>query len=106
MKIESARYPLTLVMATFLMGSSFIASRVLLRDFAPFWLVGWRFIVAAVATLPVALAIKDVPKQHPDWTIIGLIALWQTTGTRGLLFLSMQTISAANAAILLFTNPL
>lgn len=40
-----------LVAATFLMGSSFVAGKVLLRTVPPLPLVGWRFLLAAVFTM-------------------------------------------------------
>ena len=111
MKNEPATYVLTLVFATFLMGSSFIVSKILLRDFAPFWLVSWRFVVAAAAMIPVVAILRTTEAstgitEQPNWPVVILIGLLQMGGTMGLLFLSMQYISAANAAILLFTNPI
>ncbi len=107
MKNQPLAYVLTLIFATFFMGSSFIASKLLLRDLAPFWLAGWRFMVAAVAMLPLAMTRRPVAtRSQTNWLTVMLVGLLQTTGTMGLLFLSMQTLSAANAAILLFTNPL
>ena len=97
-----------IVGATFCMGSSFIASKILLKTIPPFSLVGMRFFVAAIATLPIIWLTKqdwrDISKT--DWTKIAIIGLLQTAGTMGLLFLSMLYISASAAAVLLFTNPL
>lgn len=104
-----------LVLATFLMGSSFIAGKILLADGYPaLLLVGWRFLLAALATLPLLwLQSKPVPGlvrlrdlDARGAAIVVLIGLLQTAAVMGLLFLSMRTISAATAAILLFTNPL
>lgn len=51
-----ADYVLALVAATFLMGSSFVAGKILLTDgFPRMLLVGWRFYVAALATVPLVL---------------------------------------------------
>jgi drug/metabolite transporter (DMT)-like permease len=97
-----------IVGATFFMGSSFIASKILLKTIPPFSLVGMRFLVAAIATLPIMGLTKqnwrDVSKAN--WTKVAIIGLLQTAGTMGLLFLSMLYISASAAAVLLFTNPL
>lgn len=100
--------------ATFLMGSSFIAGKLLLQAGVPaFLLVGWRFLVAALATLPLvllegrfwrALVPAGLTLRHGGTVI--LIGLLQTAAVMGLLFLAMRTISASTAAILLFTNPL
>jgi drug/metabolite transporter (DMT)-like permease len=107
--MSQLRYFTTIVFATFFMGSSFIASKILLRDVPPFTLVGWRFLLAALATLP--LVFLTHPKDTVGWTkqnirFSVLIGLLQTAGTMGLLFLSMQYISASAAAIMLFTNPI
>ena len=107
MKNDQTRYFLILVAATFFMGSSFIASKILLKTIPPFTLVGWRFFVAALATLPLVYSLERYPQSSkPRWGIIALIGLLQTGGTMGLLFLSMLYVSASTAAILLFTNPL
>lgn len=106
-----AAFVVTLVASTFLMGSSFVAGKILLRDgFAPMILVGWRFLVAALATLPLVLL-----DRAPLWprraglraaALTLLIGLLQTAAVMGLLFLAMTSISASTAAILLFTNPI
>jgi drug/metabolite transporter (DMT)-like permease len=105
---NNQKYILTLIAATFLMASAFIAGKVLLKTIAPFTLVGWRFFVAALATLPLVYYLeKDTPlSKKPRWGIIALIGLLQSAGTMGLLFLSMLYVSPSTAAILLFTNPL
>jgi drug/metabolite transporter (DMT)-like permease len=94
--------------ATFCMGTSFVASKILLQTIPPFTLVGWRFLLAPLATLPIIFFLKqcfqDVSSK--DWQRIAVIGLLQTGGTMGLLFLSMLYISASAAAVLLFTNPL
>lgn len=111
---RDAGYYAALVAATFLMGSSFIAGKLLLSSGLPaLWLVGWRFLVAAGATLPVVWlhAARGAPggaarlsaRQAGTVVVIGLL---QTGAVMGLLFLSMREISAASAAILLFTNPI
>ena len=77
-------------------------------------LVGWRFIVAAAATLPLVAIMEGslVPALFPptlrarDAAIVVIIGLFQTAGVMSLLFYSMRTISASTAAILLFTNPI
>ena len=90
------------------MGTSFVASKILLQTVPPFTLVGWRFFLAAIATLPFIFVLKqrfsDVSTQ--DWQKIAIVGLLQTAGTMGLLFLSMLYISPSAAAVLLFTNPL
>jgi drug/metabolite transporter (DMT)-like permease len=106
---------LILLASTFLMGSSFVAGKVLLQEgFAAILLVGWRFLAAALATLPLLWLEERNPRRalFPPGlgvggaALVALIGLLQTAAVMGLLFLAMRTISASTAAILLFTNPL
>jgi drug/metabolite transporter (DMT)-like permease len=106
---------LVLLGSTVLMGSSFIAGKILLQaGVPPMLLVGWRFFVAALATLPLVLldhrnpwrALRPPSMSLRDGAVVVVIGLLQTAGVMGLLFLAMQTISASTAAILLFTNPI
>jgi len=108
-------YIVPLVAATFFMGSSFVAGKTLLVDgFDPIALVGWRFVVATVATLVVALALGTRARVLLDLRPLGAggmlalaaIGMLQTAGVMILLFLSMQIVSAGTAAVLLFTNPI
>jgi drug/metabolite transporter (DMT)-like permease len=94
--------------ATFCMGTSFVASKILLQSIPPFTLVGWRFMLASLATLPLIFLLKQRFQgiSTKNWQQIAVIGLLQTAGTMGLLFLSMLYISASAAAVLLFTNPL
>lgn len=106
---------LTLIASTFLMGSSFVAGKILIHEgFFPMILVGWRFLVAAAATLPFVLldkgslraALLPVRTGLRDVSLVIVIGLVQTAAVMGLLFWAMQSISASTAAILLFTNPI
>ncbi|WP_248798059.1 DMT family transporter [Pseudomonas sp. MWU13-2105] len=105
---------LVILASTFLMGSSFVSGKILLTEgFPPFLLVGWRFLVAAIATLPLlwlegdSLFASLFPRhlRLKEACIVGLIGLAQTAAVMSLLFMAMRTISASTAAILLFTNP-
>jgi len=103
-------YYATLLVATALMASSFIAGKVLLNfGFTALLLVGWRFIVAALAVLVMALLLgeKLFPRlSHKQKATVALIGLLQTAGTMGFTFLSLRTITASTSGILLFTNPI
>lgn len=112
---RSVSFVLILLAATFLMGSSFVAGKILVVDgYPPMVLVGWRFVVAALATLPLVVwyegglrrALFPAQARMRDVVAIILIGLFQTAGVMSLLFYSMRTISASSAAILLFTNPI
>ncbi|MDB5978949.1 MAG: hypothetical protein JWR07_5709, partial [Nevskia sp.] len=111
----NAGFFLVLVASTFLMGSSFISGKILISaGFPPMLLVGWRFFVAALATLPLVLldtrspraALMPAGMNLRSWALVIVIGLMQTAAVMGLLFLAMRSISASTAAILLFTNPI
>jgi drug/metabolite transporter (DMT)-like permease len=105
---------LVLLASTFLMGSSFIAGKILLKaGTPPMLLVGWRFLIAALATLPLlqlegpfAKALVPPGMSVRGACVVVIIGLLQTAAVMGLLFIAMQFISASTAAILLFTNPI
>lgn len=113
-RVDAGFYAI-LLGATFLMGSSFIAGKILLGHGVPaILLVGWRFLLAAFATLPL-LAMARVPLREQLWPpamaprqawVVGAIGLLQTAAVMGLLFVGMRSIPAAAAAILLFSNPI
>jgi drug/metabolite transporter (DMT)-like permease len=112
---RSVSFVLILLAATFLMGSSFVAGKILVASgYPPMVLVGWRFLAAAVCTLPLvaiyegSLARALFPRGlgASDAALVAVIGLFQTAGVMSLLFYSMRTISASSAAILLFTNPI
>jgi len=114
-QVSDAGFVFPLVMSTFLMGSSFVAGKALLHaGFPPLLLVGWRFVIAAMATLPLVhldgqrfrLALFPPQASWRDAALVVVIGLLQTAAVMGLLFLAMQWISASTAAILLFTNPI
>lgn len=105
----------TLLAATFLMGSSFVAGKILLLDgFPALALVGWRFLVAALATLPLVwlaerrgwAALWPARMGWRHAVVVLVIGLLQTGAVMGLLFIGMRQIPAATAAILLFSNPI
>jgi drug/metabolite transporter (DMT)-like permease len=106
-------FVLILLTSTFLMGSSFVAGKILLAGgFPPLLLVGWRFLLAALATFPLVwlegrwAALWPCGATAANGAIVLLIGLLQTAAVMGLLFVAMRTISPATAAILLFTNPI
>ncbi|SDA76735.1 EamA-like transporter family protein [Pseudomonas sp. NFACC15-1] len=107
-------FAVTILASTFLMGSSFVSGKILLEQgFDPLMLVGWRFFLAALATLPLVFMQggswrANLLPRHLDARqvlVIAIIGLTQTTAVMSLLFLAMRTVSASTAAILLFTNP-
>lgn len=105
MTVGRWRYVAVLVLATCLMGSSFVAGKVLLDRVPPLPLVAWRFLAAAAALLPLALKDGLLPPRG-SWGGVAAVGLLQTTTVMGLLFLALETISASAASILLFTAPI
>jgi drug/metabolite transporter (DMT)-like permease len=111
---SKVEFVIVLLASTFLMGSSFIAGKILLHDgFPALLLVGWRFFLAALATLPLVLfdgrlreSLLPSGLGLREVALTVLIGLLQTAAVMGLLFLAMNSISASTAAILLFTNPI
>lgn len=113
---SQSKFIIVILTSTFLMASSFIAGKTLMNaGYPPFTLVGWRFLIAAFATLPILAFEKDstflqavFPTQLAARHIrhMFLIGLLQTTGVIGLVFWAMQSISANVASISLYTNPL
>lgn len=113
--IAPREFAAALVTSTFLMGTGFVAGKILLGSgFSPLLLVGWRFLIAALATLPLvaldhgtfweALVPRSLTVQSA--AAIAVIGLVQTAAVMGLLFVSMRSIPASTAAILLFTSPI
>lgn len=112
---ESAIFAMVLIGSTFLLATSFVAGRVLVLKVDPLPLVGWRFLLAAIATLP--LAIWEIrraggtglgallPRRDQVWVVL-LVGLLQTGLVMGLLFYAIQRLGAPTAAIILFTNPI
>jgi drug/metabolite transporter (DMT)-like permease len=114
-RVGTAEYVAILLGATLLMGSSFVAGKILLSaGVPPLLLVGFRFLVAALGTLgPVAWeggmswrGLVPPGLSRKDWLMVAVIGLLQTSAVMGLLFLAMREIPAPMAALLLFTNPI
>lgn len=111
---EKTGFAIILLASTLLMGSSFVAGKILIAaGFPAILLVGWRFFVAALATLPLVLlegrpraALFPPQAGLKDGALVVVIGLLQTGAVMGLLFAAMRTVSASTAAILIFTNPI
>jgi drug/metabolite transporter (DMT)-like permease len=114
-RFRAAEYLAILLSATVLMGSSFVAGKILLTaGFPPLLLVGFRFLVAALGTLPLVAweggrslrGLLPVGLSRKDWLNVALIGLLQTAAVMGCLFLALREIPAPMAALLLFANPI
>ncbi|WSG99530.1 DMT family transporter (plasmid) [Rhizobium johnstonii] len=111
----SAGFATLVASATFLMGSTLVASKILLSNGIPVMLLlGWRFVIAAATTLPFLLYEAGDPQgvlfprhmRWKAWAAVALVGLLQTTAVTLLLAVAVRTISPVAAAILLVTNPL
>jgi drug/metabolite transporter (DMT)-like permease len=104
----------TILAATFLLGSTFPAGKLLLQHHnPPFLLAGLRFLAAPIsiglmaALLGAGVRATFLPSlNRRGWATMAAIGLLQTSLCIGCLFLAMQRISPSAAALLLFTNPI
>lgn len=100
-------FGLLVLITTSLMGSSFAVGKIGLSYASPFLLVGLRFTLAGIIMSVLVLLYK---RKHPtkasDWLRIVIIGFFQTAGVMAAIFLSLRTISAGEASILTFMNPL
>ena len=89
------------------MGSSFVASKILLQHNSPILLASVRFLVAGIFTLVLIAATGGSLKLNGRIFIKTLlIGVFQTATCMGFLFLCIARTSAPLASVLLFTNPL
>jgi probable blue pigment (indigoidine) exporter len=97
---------LIMVIATFLMGSSFVVGKMGLAYYSPLILSAYRFLVAGGLLLIMVICFQTVrPKKSFIWksAVIGSL---QTAGLMACIFISLQYINAGESSILTFTNPL
>ncbi|HGE6737074.1 TPA: EamA family transporter [Serratia marcescens] len=110
----SRRYLLLILSSTFLQGSSFIASKVVLTELPPLWLAAIRFFVAALSLLPrlwirrsdKVAAGTSISFSGMPWLGLIFIGLLQTAGVMAFLTLGLTKVIASKAAILMASNPL
>ena len=108
------RYLLLILSSTFLQGSSFVASKLVLTELPPLWLAALRFFVAALTLLPwlwlrrrARIAVGTAaPASAMPWLRLAVIGLLQTAGVMAFLTLGLTQTSASKAAILMASNPL
>lgn len=100
-------FALLVVITTGLMGSSFAVGKIGLSYVSPFLLVGLRFTIAGIImAILVALYKRPHPGTPRNWFRVAVIGFFQTAGVMAAIFLSLRTISAGEASILTFMNPL
>jgi len=113
-QVAQRRFLLLILSSTFLQGSSFVASKIVLSELPPLWLAALRFFVAALSLLPWlwlrhrarVAAGTAVPVKAMPWLRLTTIGLLQTTGVMAFLTMGLTQTSASKAAILMASNPL
>lgn len=112
--VTQRRYLFLILGSTFLQGSSFVASKVVLTELPPLWLATLRFFVAALSLLPWlwwrhrarVAAGTAVPLTAMPWLRLAVIGLLQTAGVMAFLTMGLTQTTASKAAILMASNPL
>jgi len=115
-KSPNSAFVATMILCTACMGSSFPSGKYIISDVAmpAFFAGGWRFLLAGLLILAFAAArhglASIIPASHGSVVkgaaFVFVVGCLQTAGTMGFLNLSLGTLSASMASILLFTNPL
>lgn len=113
-RLAQHRFLLLILSSTFLQGSSFVASKLVLTELPPLWLAAQRFFIAAISMLPwlwMRHRIRKadgtaIPLRTLPWLPLTVIGLLQTTGVMAFLTLGLMQTSASKAAILMASNPL
>ncbi|AUG98711.1 EamA/RhaT family transporter [Prodigiosinella confusarubida] len=103
------QYLLLVIISTFLQGSSFVSTKIVMSDVPPLWTASARFFVAALTLCPFVfllmrrqqLKLRDLP-----WVQLFLIGSLQTTGVMAFLNFGLLSTSPSTAAILMASNPL
>ncbi|EMH4163753.1 DMT family transporter [Pluralibacter gergoviae] len=101
---------LVLVLAsTFLQGSSFVSTKVIISDVPPLWTAAARFLVAALTLIPVVII--QMRKAHLKlanlpWGKLLVIGALQTAGVMAFLNMGLVSIAPPTAAIIMASNPL
>ncbi|MCC5900428.1 MAG: DMT family transporter [Halomonas sp.] len=109
LKSLSGHYYVLIIASTFLQGSSFVSTKVVMEQMSPLWAASARFLIAAVFLSPVVfiqmrrhkILIKDLP-----WVKLLIIGGFQTAGVMSLLNIGLTAITSSIAAILMASNPL
>jgi|SRR5690625_1463489 len=100
-------YALLIIITTLLMGSSFAIGKIGLNYSSPILLASFRFLFAGFFMIIfVNLWKRSYPCNIKDWGKVFIIGFFQTTGVMGCVFIGMKTITAGEASILTFINPL
>ncbi|GAA0371718.1 DMT family transporter [Bacillus horti] len=100
-------FALLVIITTSLMGSSFAVGKMGLEYVSPLFLAALRFTLAGMIMVVVVKLLKRPhPKTKDVWLKAVVIGFFQTAGVISCIFLSLQTITSGESAILTFMNPL
>lgn len=103
-------YYIIVLASTFLQGSSFVATKLLLTTMSPLWLAGIRFLIAALSLMPFLVYRYQIQAfvipHFSVWIKIIAIGLFQTAGVMIFLNIGLQYTTPATAAIIMASNPL
>lgn len=90
----------------FIWGSTWLAIKVGLEYFPPFYFAGIRFAVATVALMPLAKILRArIPRDRSSWLVMLFLGLFQMSLPYGLVFWGEQYITSALSAVLFATFP-
>ncbi|CAP00873.1 DMT family transporter [Acinetobacter baumannii] len=95
--------------STFLQGSSFVATKILLSSMSPLWVATIRFFIAALSLLPLIIYRyfkNPISLFNIPWLKLFVIGLFQTAGVMAFLNIGLGYTSPSTAAILMASNPL
>jgi probable blue pigment (indigoidine) exporter len=102
-----SQYFTFVLLATFLMGSSFGIGKLTMQYMPPLHLVAFRFAIACLVMVPVLLVLRyPFPRQLTDWGKAALIGTLQTAGVMASIFIGMKYIPSGMSSVITFTNPL
>lgn len=106
--MNTASIYLLVVVSTFFWGTNFVLAGPVLADLSPLWAAALRFMIGATVMFALAQWRREPllePLRRNAWAylLLGLIGIG---GFNLLFFFALQTTSAANAALIMATNPL
>jgi drug/metabolite transporter (DMT)-like permease len=88
-------------------GANFVAVRVSNQELAPFWGAGFRFSLAALLFVVIALLLRvRWPRDRRQVALIGLYGLLSFTISYALMYWALVRVNASMAAVLLAAVPL
>jgi drug/metabolite transporter (DMT)-like permease len=98
---------LLLILATFFWSGNMVVGRAIRGDVPPFALAFWRWVIALLLTLPLALPHlrKEWPLLRKGWRAVALLGLLGVGGYNTLAYIALQYTGATNASLLNSFNP-